>query len=85
MTAPMQRDHDGTDGNQQKQPADRHPRRDRASDQPGGDECADGIKAAMRHVDDAHDAEDEAQARSNEEKNRGVKQRIEDLDDQYRH
>ena len=37
-------------------------------------EGADGIKGAVRHVDDPHDAEDEAEAGSDEEKNRGVEQ-----------
>jgi hypothetical protein len=74
-----------TERNEQHRPAGRHAKRNRAPDQPRRDEGADGVEGAMRHVDDAHDTEDQAQARSDEEKDRGVEQRIEDLDDQYRH
>ena len=80
-----ERDRGGSERNQQEQPqrgqAERHP----APNEPGGDESADGIEAAMRHIDDAHHAEDEAQARSNEKQNRCIEQCVEYLDDQYGH
>ena len=34
-----------------------------------GNECAQREKAAMRHIDDAHDAVDEAQPGGDQEKN----------------
>src|SRR5262249_49529513 len=54
-------------------------------DQPSRDEGPDTIKGAVRHVDDPHDSEDEAEARSDEKQYRGVEQRVENLDGQYVH
>jgi hypothetical protein len=80
-----QRDHQGPDRDQQKGPAGGNAECNRAPHQPGGGEGPDGKEGSMRHVDDAHDPEDEAQPGGDEEKDGGVEQRIEDLDDQYRH
>ena len=80
-----QRDRAGSDRDQEERPSGGHAERDRARHQPRRGEGADGKEGAVRHVDDAHDAEDETEAGSDEEQDRGVEQRIEDLDDQYRH
>src|SRR5262249_47207393 len=56
-----------------------------APHQPGRDEGTDTIKTAVRHVDDAHHAEDETQAGSNKKEDRRIKQRIQNLDDQNCH
>ena len=69
-----QRDHGCADRDQEKRPSSGHAERDGTPDQPGGDEGADGIEAAVRHVDDAHDTEDERETRGDQEKNRGIEQ-----------
>jgi hypothetical protein len=51
----------------------------RGAHRPGGDIGAQRVEAAVRHVDDRHHPEDEAQARGDEEQHRGVGQRIQDL------
>src|SRR5262249_45044373 len=77
-----QRDRASSHRNQEKGPSGGYAERNGAPDQPRRDEGADGVERAVRHVDDAHDAEDQAKAGSDQKKNRGVEQRIEDLDDE---
>ena len=83
------RDRDGADGQQEQEAgkAERAARRvaDRAADDPGRDVGAERIEGAMRQIDDAHDAVDEAQARGDQKQNRRVEERIEQLDDEDRH
>ncbi len=69
---PDQRHRQRADRQQQKQPPERHAERDAVPDQPGGDICADRVKAAMREVDDPHDPEDQAQSRGDQKKHRAA-------------
>ena len=57
---------------------------ERAADHPGRDVGAERVERAVRQVDDAHDAVDEAQARGDEEEHRRVEERVEHLDDEDR-
>src|SRR2546425_12341526 len=62
----------------------RPPRRD-APDRPRRDVRAEGVEVAVGHVHDPHDAVDEAQAARDEEEDRRVEQRVEEVDDEDVH
>src|SRR5262249_25378464 len=72
--AAEQRDGAGPHRSQEKGPSGGHAEPNGAPAQPRRDEGADGVERAVGHVDDAHDAEDQAKAGSDQEQNRGIEQ-----------
>ena len=74
MTAPISATAAAPMGISRNSECDRQAGCDRAPDQPGGDEGTHGIETAMRHIDDAHHPEDEAQSGSDQEEDRSIEQ-----------